>query len=195
MQAQHGAGRAARGVEPHGLARRRKRGVRQREPQRLADDLRSGRGAQKLAASAGRRAGAAAHLGGVFERDLVLREARADGLHLARVLARLRQQRDAAGNQHGGLSARRRQRHHHRGQALVAGGHAHDALAGGQRAHQAAQHDAASLRYGSESIMPVVPCVRPSQGSVQAPAKGVARSAFNSRAASATSRPTSQWPV
>ena len=54
---------------------------------------------------------------------------------------------------------------------------------------------AASLRNGSESIIPVVPCVRPSQGSVQAPAKGTAPRAFNSRAASATSRPTSQCPV
>ena len=54
---------------------------------------------------------------------------------------------------------------------------------------------AASLRNGSESIIPVVPCVRPSHGSVHAPANGTARSAFNSRAASATSRPTSQCPV
>ena len=53
----------------------------------------------------------------------------------------------------------------------------------------------ASLRYGSESNMPAVPCVRPSHGSVQAPANGTARSSFNSRAASATSRPTSQCPV
>ena len=90
MQAQKGAGRAARGVEPDGLAGGRKRGVRQREAERLADDLRRGRGAQELAASAGRRAGAAAHFGGIFERDLVLRKARADGLHFARVLAGLR---------------------------------------------------------------------------------------------------------
>ena len=106
MQAQQGAGRAARGVEPDGLARGRERGMRQRQPQRLADHLRRGGGAQKLAAAAGRRAGAATHLGGVFERDLLLREARADGLHLGRVLALLGQQRDAAGNQHRGLRAR-----------------------------------------------------------------------------------------
>ena len=43
--------------------------------------------------------------------------------------------------------------------------------------------------------MPAVPCVRPSQGSVHAPAKGTACRAFNSRAASATSKPTSQCPV
>ena len=40
-----------------------------------------------------------------------------------------------------GRSAGRGQRHHHRGQALVAGGDAEHALARGQRAHQAAQHD------------------------------------------------------
>ncbi len=50
--------------------------------------------------------------------------ARADGLHLAGVLALLRQQRDAAGHQHAGQVARARQRHHHGRQALVAGGHA-----------------------------------------------------------------------
>ena len=33
---------------------------------------------------------------------------------------------------------------------------------------------AASLRNGSESIIPVVPCVLPSHGSVHAPAKGTA---------------------
>jgi len=54
---------------------------------------------------------------------------------------------------------------------------------------------AASLRKGSESSMPAVPWVRPSQGSVQAPAKGTQRCARSSRAASATRRPTSQWPV
>ena len=43
--------------------------------------------------------------------------------------------------------------------------------------------------------MPSVPCVRPSHGSVQAPAKGMARRSRSSRAASATKRPTSQWPV
>ena len=43
--------------------------------------------------------------------------------------------------------------------------------------------------------MPVVPWVRPSQGSVQAPAKGMASSDFRVMAASATSAPSSQWPV
>ena len=44
--------------------------------------------------------------------------------------------------------------------------------------------------------MPAVPWVRPSQGSVQAPAKGTASQGFRVRvAASATRAPTSQWPV
>ncbi len=54
---------------------------------------------------------------------------------------------------------------------------------------------AASLRKGRESSMPVVPWVRPSQGSVQAPAKGMALRDFRVMAASATSAPSSQWPV
>ncbi len=40
-----------------------------------------------------------------------------------------------------------------------------------------------------------LPCVRPSQGSVQAPAKGTAPADFSSFAAASTSSPTSQWPV
>ncbi len=83
MQSQYRAGRAARGVEPDGLARGRKRGVRQRKAERFADYLRGGRRAQELAASAGRRAGAATHFGGVLKRDLVLGETCADRLHLA----------------------------------------------------------------------------------------------------------------
>ena len=54
---------------------------------------------------------------------------------------------------------------------------------------------AASLRKGSESSIPVVPWVRPSQGSVQAPAKGTALRDFKVTAASATSAPSSQCPV
>ncbi len=105
------------------------------------------------------------------------------------------QQRHAPGNQNRRARPSRSQRHHHRRQALVARRDAQHALARGQRPHQPRSTIAASLRNGSESIIPVVPCVRPSQGSVHAPANGTARSAFNSRAASATSRPTSQCPV
>ena len=111
---QEGAGGAAGHVEPDRLAGGRERGVRQREAERFADDLRGGRGAEELAAAAGRGAGAAAHLGGVFERDLVLGEARADGLHLAGVLAVFGQQRDAAGDEHAGQRPAGGERHHHR---------------------------------------------------------------------------------
>ena len=54
---------------------------------------------------------------------------------------------------------------------------------------------AASLRYGSESNMPVVPCVRPSHGSEQYAAKGIAFNARNSSAAACTCREISQCPV
>jgi len=54
---------------------------------------------------------------------------------------------------------------------------------------------AASLRNGRESSMPVVPWVRPSQGSVQAPAKGMASIDLRVIAASATRAPSSQCPV
>ena len=54
---------------------------------------------------------------------------------------------------------------------------------------------AASLRYGSESNIPAVPCVRPSHGSETQPAKGMPFNRLNSRAAASTSRPISQCPV
>ena len=53
---------------------------------------------------------------------------------------------------------------------------------------------AASLRYGKLSNMPTVPWVRPSHGSVTAPANGMHFCRCNSSAAAFTSRPTSQWP-
>ena len=148
VHAQNGAAGAARGVKPDGLAGGRERRVGQRQPERFADNLRGGSGAQKLAASAGRCAGAATHFGGVFERDLLLRKARADGLDFARVFPDLRQKRDAAGNQDGRLLARGSQRHHHGGQALVACGDADDALASGQRAHEAAKNDGGIVAIG-----------------------------------------------
>ncbi len=179
MQAQQGAGGTARGVEPHRLARRCKRGVRQRKPQRLADNLRRGRGAQKLAASARRRAGAAAHFGGIFERDLLLRKACADGLHFGRVFARLGQQRDPAGHQHRGLRAQRRQRHHHRGQTLVACGHAHDAFARGQRAHQPSQHRCGIVAIGQR--------VHHACGALRAAVAGIGAGSRERRGAQTTS--------
>jgi len=51
---------------------------------------------------------------------------------------------------------------------------------------------AASFRYGRLSNMPAVPWVRPSQGSEQKPATGMAWSRRNSWAAACTSRPSSQ---
>ena len=59
-------------------------------PSASRDHLRGGGGAEELAAAAGRGAGAAAHLGRLFQRDLAVREAGADGLHLAGVLAVVR---------------------------------------------------------------------------------------------------------
>ena len=51
---------------------------------------------------------------------------------------------------------------------------------------------AASLRYGRLSNMPVVPCVRPSHGSLTYAANGTTPSARSASAAARTSRPISQ---
>ena len=142
------ARRAPGHVEPERLARGRQRRVRQREAQRLADHLRGGGGAEELAAAAGGAAGAAAEVLRLLQRQLAMREARADGLHGARVLAALGWQRDAARHQHAGEIAKRGQRHHHGGQALVAGGHSEHALAGGERAGEATQHDGGVVPVG-----------------------------------------------
>ena len=72
----------------------------QAQSQRLADHLRGRSRAYKLGATARSRAGVAAHLRRVLEGDLLLHEARADRLHLAGVLAVLRQQRNPARHQH-----------------------------------------------------------------------------------------------
>ena len=87
VEAQDGPRGSPRRVEPDGLAGWSERRVRQGKSKRLGDNLRGCGGAQKLAAAARGGAGAAAHLGGVFQSDLFLREARADGLHLACVFA------------------------------------------------------------------------------------------------------------
>ncbi len=71
--------------------------------------------------------------------NLAAGEPGADRLHLARVLAVGRGQRDAAGDQHAGQSAEAGQGHHHRRQSLVAGGHAEHALGGGDRSGLAAK--------------------------------------------------------
>ncbi len=54
---------------------------------------------------------------------------------------------------------------------------------------------AASFRYARLSIIPIVPCVRPSHGSEQNPANGRQPSAASSSAAACRRSPISQWPV
>ncbi len=71
----------------------------QRKPQRLAHHLRGGRGPEELASAAGAGAGAAAHVGGVLQGDLLLREAGPDRLHLAGVLTFVGQEGNPAGDQ------------------------------------------------------------------------------------------------
>ena len=91
---------------------------------------------------------AATHLGGVLKADLILRKARADGLHLARIFTVLRQQRDTAGNQNARQRSRGSERHHHRRQAFVAGRHAHHALASGKRSHQPSKNNGGIVAIG-----------------------------------------------
>ena len=62
--------------------------MRHGQPERLRDDLSGGGGAEELAAAAGRRAGAAAEVGRLLERHEPVREARAERLDGAGVLAR-----------------------------------------------------------------------------------------------------------
>ena len=90
-QPKNGAGGAKRGVEPDGLAGRGERRVWQGKAESFGDNLRGRSGAEELAAPAGRCAGAAAKFGGLFEGDLVLCVACADGLDLARRLRRFQE--------------------------------------------------------------------------------------------------------
>jgi hypothetical protein len=92
--------------------------VRQRQPERLPDDLRGRRRPEELATAARRTAGATAELGRLLERQLAVGEARTDRLHLARVLAVRRRQRDAARHEHARQIAHGNERQHHRGQPL-----------------------------------------------------------------------------
>ena len=144
----HRARRAPRPVAPDGLAGRGERGVGKREAQRLRDHLRGGGGAEELAAAPGRGAGAAADVARFRERDEPVREAGADRLRLARVLAVAGGQGHAAGNDHRGQVAAGGEGHGHRRQPLVAGGHAHHRLARGQRAHEAPQDDGGVVAVG-----------------------------------------------
>src|ERR1035437_619422 len=105
IEAQHSAGRTVCGVKPDRLSGGRKSRMRQRESQRFADYLCCCRGAEKLAPTAWRRAGTAAHFGSMLKRDLVVCETRADGLYLPRILTGLWQKRHAARYQNRGLLA------------------------------------------------------------------------------------------
>ena len=95
-------GGTCRRIEPDGLAGGRERGMRQRQAKGFSDNLRGGRGAEKLTAPAWRRAGAATDFGGVLDGDLALGEAGADALHLACIFTVIGEERDAARNQNAG---------------------------------------------------------------------------------------------
>jgi hypothetical protein len=82
------------------------------------------RGAEELAAAAGRRAGAAAEVRRFLQGDHAVREARADRLHLAGVLARFGGSVTPPGTSTQGSVVHAGQRHHHGGQPLVARRHA-----------------------------------------------------------------------
>jgi hypothetical protein len=69
-------------------------------------------------------------------------------LNFSRILARLRQKRDASGDKNGRILSRGCERHHHGGQSLVAGGDADNSLAGWERPHQAAQHNRSIVAKG-----------------------------------------------
>ena len=109
-------------------------------PERFADDLRRRGRAEELAAAAGRRAGAAAEIGGFLERDLAVHEAHADRLH-ARRRPRPRSGSSVTppGTSTHGRSWLRGQRHHHRRQPLVAGRDAEHAAPRRQRSDQPAE--------------------------------------------------------
>ena len=133
--------RAPRHVEPDRLAGRRQRGVRQRQAERLADHLRRRRRAEELAAAAGRRARAAAELRRLLERDLAVREARADASAPCPASSpSAGGSVTPPGTSTHGRSCIAGQRHHHRRQSLVARRHAQHAAPRRQRPDQPPQH-------------------------------------------------------
>ena len=157
-------------VEPDRLARRRERGVRQRQAERLADDLRRGRRAEELAAAAGRGAGAAAELGRFLQRDQRrARSARRCVCTLPASSPSLGGQRDAAGHEHAGQVARSRPAPSSSPAGPCRRWRRRARPAPGQRADQPAEDDA-PRRCGTAGCRtcPCVPCVRPSHGSVTA---------------------------
>ena len=110
-----------------------------RHAQRLAHHLRCCGGPEELTPAAGRAARAASEIRRFLERDGAVDEPHAERLHLARILALLRHQRDAAGHEHRGQIVAGRERHHHRGQSLVARRHAEHAAPRRQRSNQPAE--------------------------------------------------------
>ena len=147
----------------------------QRHAERLADDLRRRRGSKELTASARRRAGAAPDIGRMFERDLPVREPRADRLHAAGVFSFDRQQRDAAGHEHAGkIAASPRAPSSSRAAPCRTSRRPCTPRRVGSDRISRRKIVAASLRYGRLSNMAVVPCDRPSHGSVHDAANGTA---------------------
>ena len=173
-----GSGGAAGDVEPDRLPRRGERGVRNREPEGLGDDLRGGSGSEELTAATGGRAGAAAEVGGLVERDELVRETRSQRLHGACVLAAPGRQRDPSGDDCSREVAERSDRHQHRRQALVAGADADHAPAVRQAAHEPAQHECRVVAVGQRvehagrALRPAVARVRDVCGERQ-PAEAV----------------------
>jgi hypothetical protein len=106
-----------------------------------------------------------AHVGSVLQCDLLLGEARSDGLHLACVLALVGQQRDAAGDQNRGHRPCRRQGHHHGRQSLVTSGHAQHAFAGRKGSHEAAQDNSRIVAIGQR--------IHHARGALGAPVAGI----------------------
>ena len=86
----HQRGRRPLGhVEPDRMSGGRECGMAERHPERFGDDLRRGRGAEELAAAARGRTGAAAEIGGILQRDLIVHVAHANRLDARGVLALL----------------------------------------------------------------------------------------------------------
>ena len=101
--------------------------------------MRGGRRSEELAAAAGRTARLTTELAGGGERELAVREASADSLNLAGILAASRRERDAPGHEHARQVPHGGQGHHHGGQALVAGGDTDHSAPGRERPDQPPQ--------------------------------------------------------
>ena len=139
-----------------------------REAERFGDDLRRRRGAEKLAAAARRPACAAAHRRGVIETDQIVREARAQALDLTGILgARVPASVTPPGTTTPGRCFDPASASIVAGSPLsqVAMPRTPDAVGSDRISRRITI--AASLRYARLSNMPVVPCVRPSHGSLQ----------------------------